>query len=59
MKTHKGRVQAAVKRLTPKRQYLTSDLIAALTFAVVNVPQSMGHALLASVNPVLGIFTLI
>ncbi|MCB0146985.1 MAG: SulP family inorganic anion transporter, partial [Caldilineaceae bacterium] len=29
-----------------------------LTFAVVNVPQAMAHALLAAVNPVLGIYTL-
>ena len=44
--------------LKPDRTLLLSDLIAALTFSVVNVPQSMGHALLATVNPVLGIFTL-
>jgi sulfate permease, SulP family len=31
---------------------------AGLTFAVVNVPQAMAHALLATVNPVLGIYTL-
>ena len=48
----------AVRRLKPKRSLLSSDLIAALTFAVVNVPQAMGHALLATVNPVLGIYTL-
>lgn len=36
-----------------------SDVIAGLTFAMVNVPQSLGHALLASVNPVFGIYTLI
>ena len=38
---------------------LRSDLVAGLTFAVVNVPQSMAHALLASVNPLFGIHTLI
>ena len=48
----------AVQRLKPERSHLASDLVAALTFAVVNVPQAMGHALLATVNPVLGIFTL-
>ena len=48
----------AVQRLKPERRHLASDLVAALTFAVVNVPQAMGHALLATVNPVLGIFTL-
>jgi len=36
----------------------SADMVAALTFAVVNVPQAMGHALLAMVNPVLGIYTL-
>ena len=36
----------------------STSSIAALTFAVVNVPQAMGHALLATVNPVLGIYTL-
>ena len=44
--------------LKPERGNLASDLVAALTFAVVNVPQAMGHALLAMVNPVLGIYTL-
>ena len=44
--------------LKPERGHLASDLIAALTFAVVNVPQAMGHALLVMVNPVLGIYTL-
>ncbi len=47
-----------MSRLKPDRALLPSDLVAALTFAVVNVPQAMGHALLATVNPVLGIFTL-
>ena len=58
MTTRKEQVQAAVQRLTPERRSLASDLIAALTFAVVNVPQAMAHALLATVNPVLGIYTL-
>jgi SulP family sulfate permease len=52
------RLRAAAQRLAPQRQHLASDLIAALTFAVVNVPQAMAHALLATVNPVLGIYTL-
>ena len=51
-------LQASLRHLKPERANLASDLIAALTFAVVNVPQAMGHALLATVNPVLGIFTL-
>jgi SulP family sulfate permease len=51
-------LRAAAQRLKPERSHLASDLVAALTFAVVNVPQAMGHALLAMVNPVLGIYTL-
>jgi len=57
-KTRIKRIRAAAQNLMPERRYLSSDLIAALTFAVVNVPQAMGHALLAMVNPVLGIYTL-
>jgi sulfate permease, SulP family len=37
---------------------LTSDLLAGLTFAVANIPTAMAHAILATVNPVLGINTL-
>jgi sulfate permease, SulP family len=55
---HMGGVRAAVRSLKPDRKLLLSDLAAALTFSVVNVPQAMGDALLATVNPVLGIFTL-
>jgi SulP family sulfate permease len=51
-------LQAEARRLKPERGHLASDLVAAFTFAVVNVPQAMGHALLAMVNPVLGIYTL-
>jgi len=58
MTTRKAQIQAAVQRLKPERRYLASDLIAALTFAVVNVPQAMAHALLATINPLLGIYTL-
>ncbi len=49
----------AAQRLKPERGNLIADLIAGLTFAVVNVPQAMGHALLALVNPLLGIYTLV
>ncbi len=58
MTTRKEQVRAAAQRLKPERRNLAADLIAALTFAVVNVPQAMAHALLATVNPVLGIYTL-
>ena len=46
------------QNLKPERRHLVADLIAGLTFAVVNVPQAMAHALLATVNPVFGIYTL-
>jgi sulfate permease, SulP family len=58
MTTRLERVRTAARRLGPERRHLASDSIAALTFAVVNVPQAMAHALLATVNPVLGIYTL-
>jgi SulP family sulfate permease len=51
-------INSTVQALRPERSNLKSDVIAGLTFAVVNVPQSMAHALLAAVNPVLGIYTL-
>ena len=54
----RARIDAAIGGLRPTRANLRSDLIAGLTFAVVNVPQAMAHALLAAVNPVLGIYTL-
>jgi SulP family sulfate permease len=52
------KLSAATQNLKPERRHLTADLIAGLTFAVVNVPQAMAHALLATVNPVFGIYTL-
>ncbi|MFN8482902.1 MAG: SulP family inorganic anion transporter [Anaerolineae bacterium] len=51
-------IDAQVQTLRPQRSGFKSDLIAGLTFAIVNIPQAMGHALLATVNPVLGIYTL-
>jgi sulfate permease, SulP family len=51
-------IDSTVKALRPERSNFKSDLIAGLTFAIVNVPQAMGHAVLATVNPVLGIYTL-
>ena len=58
MTTRLEEVRTAARGLGPGRDNLASDLLAALTFAVVNVPQAMTHALLAMVNPVLGIYTL-
>jgi sulfate permease, SulP family len=37
---------------------LPNELVAGLTFALVNIPQAMAHALLAAVNPVFGLYTL-
>src|SRR5512139_2247040 len=44
--------------LKPEKKQMTSDLMAGLTFALVNIPQAMAHALLAAVNPVFGLYTL-
>ena len=44
--------------IKPEKKHLTSDLLAGLTFALVNIPQAMAHALLAAVNPVFGLYTL-
>ncbi|MDZ4131690.1 MAG: SulP family inorganic anion transporter, partial [Dethiobacteria bacterium] len=54
----KKKLKNEIRALKPRKSNLQSDLIAGLTFAVVNVPQSMAHALLATVNPVFGIYTL-
>jgi SulP family sulfate permease len=47
-----------LRALAPGKGGLKPDFVAGITFAVVAVPQAMGHALLAAVNPVMGIFTL-
>ena len=44
--------------IKPEKKHITSDLVAGLTFALVNIPQSMAHALLAAVNPVFALYTL-
>jgi sulfate permease, SulP family len=44
--------------IKPEKKHLAADLLAGLTFALVNIPQSMAHALLATVNPVAGLYTL-
>ncbi len=48
----------AIKKIKPEKGNLAADATAGLTFALVNIPQSMAHALLAAVNPVLGLYTL-
>lgn len=52
------RLASLARHLTFDRRELASDLMAGLTAAVVGVPQAMAHAMLATVNPVLGIYTL-
>ena len=42
-----------------KKEYIRKDIIAALTVAVVSIPQSMAYALIAGVNPVYGLYTAI
>ncbi|MDR3602336.1 MAG: SulP family inorganic anion transporter [Desulfosporosinus sp.] len=44
---------------TYKKEYISKDLIAGLTVAVVAIPQSMAYALIAGVNPVYGLYTAI
>ena len=56
--TRMEQLRSKARHLKPERGHLLSDIVAALTFAVVNVPQAMGHALLVMVNPLLGIYTL-
>jgi SulP family sulfate permease len=41
-----------------KREHLAADATAGITFAVVNIPQAMANALLATVNPIFGLYTL-
>ena len=53
-----NQLSSGARNLKPERGHVVADLIAGLTFAVVNVPQAMAHALLATVNPVFGIYTL-
>jgi SulP family sulfate permease len=48
----------SLRSLKPERKLLSADATAGLTFAIVNIPQGMANALLAGVNPVLGLYTL-
>jgi len=41
-----------------ERRNLLADLVAGATFAIVNVPQGMANAVLATVNPVAGLYAL-
>lgn len=40
-----------------RKEYIRKDIIAALTVAVVAIPQCMAYALIAGVNPVYGLYT--
>lgn len=42
-----------------KKEYISKDVIAALTGAVVAIPQCMAYALIAGLNPVYGLYTAI
>lgn len=47
-----------VVEMRPRRRHVVADLIAGLTFAAVNIPQGLAYALMAGVNPVFGLYTL-
>lgn len=42
-----------------KKEYIRRDIVAALTVAVIVIPQSMAYAIIAGVNPVYGLYTAI
>ncbi|MFZ5644635.1 MAG: SulP family inorganic anion transporter [Bacillota bacterium] len=44
---------------TYKKEYIRNDVIAALTVAVVALPQSMAYAIIAGVDPVYGLYSAI
>lgn len=58
-----GRIEKYVPLIatlrTYKKEYVKNDLIAALTVAVIAIPQSMAYAIIAGVNPVYGLYTAI
>ena len=51
-------LRASVQENLPPQSALRSDLVAGLTFALVNIPQGIANALLAGVDPVRGLYTL-
>ena len=40
-----------------KSQYLFTDMVAGFTIGIMNIPQCLSYALLASVEPVIGLYT--
>ena len=51
-------IKSSVQDRLPQQESVGNDLVAGLTFALVNIPQGMANALLAFVNPVSGLYTL-
>ncbi len=51
-------LRASVQENLPPQGALRSDFVAGLTFALVNIPQGIANALLAGVDPVRGLYTL-
>ncbi len=51
-------IKSSVQDRMPQQESVGNDLVAGLTFALVNIPQGMANALLAFVNPVSGLYTL-
>ena len=51
-------IRQTVQQRLPEQPTLRADLMAGLTFALVNIPQGMANALLTFVNPVSGLYTL-
>jgi sulfate permease, SulP family len=52
-------IEGARKRWTINRKNLLADFIAAFTVGVASIPDSMAPALLAGVNPLAGLYTMI
>ncbi len=50
--------RSILSRLKLERGNIGADLVAGATFAIVNVPQGMANAVLATVNPVAGLYAL-
>jgi SulP family sulfate permease len=52
-------VEGARKRWSIKRKNILPDFIAAFTLGVASIPDSMASALLAGINPLAGLYTMI
>jgi MFS superfamily sulfate permease-like transporter len=51
-------LKSPVQDRLPQQESAGNDLVAGLTFTLVNIPQAMANTLLAFVNPVSGLYTL-